>query len=388
MYRSELGASTTTVEATYALYAVGLIPGLLLGGPFSDRYGRRRVLVPALIVSALASVLLMPAGSGLGWLFVGRLVAGAASGAAFSSGTAWIKELTVSGSGQDEHTGARRATMGVTTGFAVGPLIAGLLARAAPSPVVSSYIPHVALTLAAVPLVLRTPETHRADEDAPLWSRLRLTEASSRRFWTVVVPPAPWVFGTSAIALTYLPGLVLDRLGDNALMFSAIVTMLTMVAGILVQPLARRVNHPDKPRLITTALGIAVGGLVLGAVAAADAHWWLIAIAALVLGAGYGCCLVCGLMEVQRLASTENLGRLTAIFQAFAYLGFGAPYLLALIEYAVPPSELLLPAAVPAVLTLAWTTYRAAHGPDPQVLSRRDSVAHGSAKPEQEDDRG
>lgn len=377
MYRSELGVAATTVEATYALYAVGLIPGLLLGGPFSDRYGRRRVLVPALIISALASGLLMLAGSALSWLFVGRLVAGAASGAAFSSGTAWIKELTVSGSGQDEHTGARRATIGMTTGFAVGPLIAGLLAQLAPNPVVSSYLPHVALTLAAVPFVLRTPEVHRPNEEARLWSPLRLPEASSRRFWSVIAPLAPWVFGASSIALAYLPGLVLDRLGDNALMFSAVVTMLTMVAGIAVQPLARRVNHPDKPRLIATSLSIVVAGLLLGALAATTVHWWLVGIAALVLGAGYGCCLVCGLMEVQRMAGAENLGRLTAIFQAFAYLGFGAPYLLAVIEHVVPASELLLLTAVPAVLTLAWTTYRAAHGPDP--AKRRKTAASGSA---------
>jgi MFS family permease len=231
----------------------------------------------------------------------------------------------------------------------------------------------VVLTLAAVPFVLRTPETHKADEEAALWSLPRLPEASSRRFWSVVAPLAPWVFGASSIALAYLPGLVLDHLGENALMFSAIVTMLTMVAGIAVQPLARRVNHPEKPYLIATALGIVVGGLVLGAVAAASTWWWLIAVAALVLGAGYGCCLVYGLMEVQRLASAENLGRLTAVFQALAYCGFGAPYLLAVIEHALPPSELLMLAAVPAVLTLAWTTYRAAHGPDP--ASRRKEAA-------------
>ncbi len=81
------------------------------------------------------------------------------------------------------------------------------------------------------------------------------------------------------------------------------------------------------------------------------------------------------------MASTENLGRLTAIFQAFAYLGFGAPYLLALTEHVVPPSELLLLAAALAVLTLAWTTYRASHGPDPakrpaKAASR--SVVRGS----------
>jgi MFS family permease len=365
MYRSELEVSTATVQATYALYAIGLIPGLFLGGPLSDRYGRRRMLVPALLISALASGLLMLAGAGVAWLFVGRLVAGAASGAAFSSGTAWIKELTVSGSGREAQSGARRATIGMTAGFAVGPLVAGLLAQWAPSPIISSYVPHVLLILVALPCVLRTPQTHEPQEGVALWTRLRLSEANNRRFWSVVAPLAPWVFGASSIALAYLPGLVRDRLGDNALMFSAVVTMLTMVAGIVVQPLARRVNHPDRPHLIATALGIVVTGLLLGAVAAASEQWWLIAVAALVLGAGYGCCLVHGLTEVQRMAGPENLGRLTALFQAIAYLGFGAPYLLAVFEHVLPTTELLLVAAALAALTLAWTTYRAGHGAAP-----------------------
>ncbi|MFF5980568.1 hypothetical protein ACFY78_17160 [Streptomyces olindensis] len=68
-------------------------------------------------------------------------------------------------------------------------------------------------------------------------------------------------------------------------------------------------------------------------------------------------------MEVQRLAGPENLGRLTAVFQACAYLGFGAPYLLAVLEHALVPSRLLLPAAAPAVLTLAWTVWAARRTP-------------------------
>ncbi|GAA1974225.1 MFS transporter [Amycolatopsis minnesotensis] len=362
MYRTELGIPNATVEATYGLYAAGLIPGLLLGGPVSDRYGRRRVLVPALIISAIASVVLMFGGSVLALLFVGRLVAGVASGAAFSSGTAWIKELTAAGSGHDQHTGARRATIAMTAGFAAGPLVAGLLAQWGPAPAFSSYAPHVALTLLAVPFVLRTPETREGNRSAALWSPLRLPEESSRRFRTVVAPLAPWVFGVSSIALAYLPGLVKDQLGENALVFSAVITTLTMVAGILVQPLARRVSHQDKPYLIATALGIVMAGLVIGAIAAGIGQWWLIAVSAVVLGAGYGCCLVCGLMEVQRMASPENLGRLTAIFQAIAYLGFGVPYLLAIVEHVLPVPVLLLLAAALAVLTLAWTAYRAVRG--------------------------
>ena len=43
LYRSQLGLSAATVEAMFGLYAIGLMPGLLVGGSLSDRIGRRRV---------------------------------------------------------------------------------------------------------------------------------------------------------------------------------------------------------------------------------------------------------------------------------------------------------------------------------------------------------
>lgn len=166
LYRAELGLSAATVNAAFGLYALGLIPGLLLGGPISDRHGRRRIMVPALVVSLLASALLVAGGSaGLGWLFVGRLVAGVASGAAFSSGAAWIKELSAAGSPGSNH-GPRRATVAMTVGFAGGPLVAGVLAQWAPLPTVLPYLPHLLLTALAVPLAMGTPETGSRPERA------------------------------------------------------------------------------------------------------------------------------------------------------------------------------------------------------------------------------
>lgn len=360
LYRAELGVSEATIQATYGLYAAGLIPGLLLGGPLSDRDGRRRVLAPALIISLLADLLLIAGGTGVGWLFVGRMVAGVASGAAFSSGTAWIRELSLAARG--DNSGARRSTVAMTTGFAVGPLIAGLLAQWGPSPALAAYLPHVFLTLVAIPLVLRTRETRSPNPGVALWEPLLLPAASARRLRNVVVPLAPWVFGASSVALAYLPALVADRLDGGELLFSAVVTALTMVAGILVQPLARRVDHPEKPSLVATALGIVIAGLLLAAVAAATSRPLLIAVAAVLLGAGYGCCLVCGLGEVQNMARPDNLARLTAIFQATAYLGFAAPYVLAVVEYVLPTTVLLIAAAAVAGLTMLWTIFQATRG--------------------------
>jgi MFS family permease len=48
LYRARLGLSAPVVEAMFALYAIGLVPGLLAGGSLSDRLGRRPVMLSAL----------------------------------------------------------------------------------------------------------------------------------------------------------------------------------------------------------------------------------------------------------------------------------------------------------------------------------------------------
>ena len=58
----------------------------------------------------------------------------------------------------------------------------------------------------------------------------------------------------------------------------------------------------------------------------------LVLAAAVVLGCGYGFCLVFGLAEVQRLARPAELAGMTAVFQAVTYVGFGAPYLLSVLH--------------------------------------------------------
>jgi predicted MFS family arabinose efflux permease len=347
MYRAELGVSAATVQAVFAVYVVGLIPGLLFGGPVSDRYGRRPVVLAALAASVAASALLLVGGQGVAWLFAGRLVAGFASGAGFSAGAAWVREL----SGGER--GPRRATVAMTVGFGLGPLVAGVLAQWAPARTVLPYLPHLLLALAALPLVRRTPETRTPVAGD---GRLRIPDMSSRRFRTVVAPLAPWVFGVVAVGIAYLPGLVEPRLGGYVLLFSTLVTLLGAAAGIAVVPLARRAARGGSRRLLGTALGIVIAGLVVAAGAAAATDPLLVIAAVVLLGAGYGCCQVCGLTEVQRIARPGQLAGLTAAYQAISYLGLAAAVPLAAVDRVVPPAALLLGLAALAALTLVTTS--------------------------------
>ena len=352
VYHTRLGLSTTTLEALFGAYAAGLIPGLLLAGRWSDGHGRRPAGIAAAALSLLASASLIAGAHALVWLFVGRLVAGAGSGAAFGAGTAWLRETSLPPFGEADHgTVARRAAVAMTTGFALGPLVAGVLAQWAPHVTVVPYLPHLALMLALLFGVMGVPETVRMPERSS--AAVRLTDAGARQFRRLVLPMAPWVFAAPAIAFALLPSIV-SRGHADAVALSAGITSLTAVAGVAIQPLARRLEARAEA-FAGGILGLLVlaGGLGLAGLAAEARQSWLLVPCAVVLGSAYGLCLVAGLLEVQRLAPERALAGLTATYYAFTYLGFAAPYLLAVAAGAAGYTVLLLMASVLAVVTAA-----------------------------------
>jgi hypothetical protein len=171
-----------------------------------------------------------------------------------------------------------------------------------------------------------------------------------RDFRRTTAPMAPWVFAAPAIAFALLPSVVGAARATDGIALTAAVTMLTALAGVLIQPFARRLDsRPDRPGG-SFALAIMTAGFTLAAVTAATGATWMLLPSALVLGAGYGVALVAGLVEVQRTAGPGTLAGLTAVFYALTYLGFAAPYLLALAARLASYSVLL---AITAAFALA-----------------------------------
>jgi hypothetical protein len=351
VYRQTLGLSTGTVEALFGIYAVGLIPGLLVAGPLSDVWGRRAVILPAAGIGLLATLVLVAGANTVGLLFLGRLLAGISSGAVFGTGTAWLRELSGPPWGAaSDHDIARRAAVAMTLGFATGPLVAGVLAQWVPHPTVIPYLPHIALMLVALVLVRYAPETlspgERRSGDALDTFRVALPAVRSPRFRRVVAPMAPWVFAAPAIAFGLLPSVVGAEHVTNGIALTAGITALTAFTGVLIQPVARRLDAgASRNRAATVGLLVVVAALALGAVTAHVGHVWLLVPSGILFGAAYGLCLVAGLVEVQRMADKRSLAGLTAIYYALTYLGFAAPYLLTLGAHLTTYAVLLVIAA-------------------------------------------
>jgi hypothetical protein len=351
VYHARLGLSTATLEALFGAYAAGLIPGLLLTGWWSDAHGRRAVGISAAVLSLLASVSLMAGAHALSLLFAGRLLAGLGSGAAFGAGTAWLRETSLPPFGNADHAMvARRAAVAMTVGFALGPLVAGVMAQWLPAPTVVPYLPHVALMVVVLVSLRAVPETLTASARGR--TRITLPPESLRRFRRLVVPMAPWVFAAPAIAFALLPSIVGAGHAVDGVAITAAVTSLTALSGVLIQPVARRLEAGARDQA-GSMLGLLVlaAGLALAALAAAVGEIWLLVPCSLVLGSAYGLCLVAGLLEVQRLAPERALGVLTASYYAVTYTGFAAPYLLTLASGAASYAVLLLITSGLAVLT-------------------------------------
>jgi MFS family permease len=347
-YRLHAGVSQSTADALFGVYALGLIPALLVLGPISDARGRRAIVAAAGLLSVLATVALMAGEHALGPLYLGRFLAGVCSGAAFAAGTAQIKELSVAPYEPlaGEQAGARRAAIALSAGFGLGALVAGLVAQWAPDPLIVAYVPHLIVMAVTMPLLIGAPETIVSRQRVPaLRTILRVPAAGHVRFRRIVAPAAPWVFAAPAISFAVLPGLVSHQTGSFEVGFAALIAGLTLALGVAIQPLARRLDAVGDVRGTLVGLAAVSAGMLLGALAGGDHSWPLVVPAAMLLGCGYGLCLVSGLLELQRLASREDLASLTAVFYALTYIGFAAPIVLAELERLTSATVLLICAA-------------------------------------------
>ena len=320
-------------------------------------------MLPFVALSPLASLLLVLANHSPTGLGASRLLAGVCSGVVFAAAGAWVQELST-----DAPPGAasRRAAVSLSLGFGIGPLVAALIAQWAPDQLELPYLPHIALGVLSFILLFAVPETvRRTAASGPL---LRLPgTARLSRFHRAVVPVAPWVFGSASLAFVVLPAQV-SSVQSASVAFAGAATALTLGAGVLVQPFARRIEQ--RRRLGAAAVGLlaAAVALAIGLAAEDASSKALVLAAAIPFGVAYGLCLVSGLRETERLAPASERGASIAVFLVLTYLGFGAPYLFDLFDGLIGTSATLILGIAFALLTALWIWVQSRPGGDSEPV--------------------
>src|SRR5687768_18490471 len=115
IYRERDGFSTFMITVVFAAYSVGVIGSLFLAGHISDWFGRRRLLLAALAVEALAAgfFLLWPELPGL---ILARVLTGIGVGLITATATAQMGELHALARPQAGRTRAERAAVAANMG--------------------------------------------------------------------------------------------------------------------------------------------------------------------------------------------------------------------------------------------------------------------------------
>jgi MFS family permease len=380
-YRGESVFSDVFVDSLLVSYAVGIVCGLMICGPLSDRYGRKPVVLPGPVIALLGSVLIA-AGETTEWLiFIGRILAGIAVGIAMSAGGSWIKELSTRefDPGAGPASGAQRAAMSNTAGFGLGAGAAGVLAQWGPAPGQLPYVVHAIISLIALIGLLTVPETRQSAHlkvRGSFWSDLLAPSARHPRFLTVVAPIAPWVFGAAGVSYAIMPRLVQDQV-STPIAFSALLTVICLGFGFAIQQFGPKINTSYNARGPILGLVLVIVGMVVATISAHHIAVWNTIIVAIILGMGYGLCMVSGLTEVQRIAGPDDLGGLTAIFYTLTYIGFFFPMILTKLSSTFTYPSMLGFGVVMAVLAIILVTLfsrKNIPGEDPAPAPEQDAA--------------
>jgi MFS family permease len=306
-----------TVTVVFAVYAFGVIAGLLVFGNLSDEIGRKPVLMLGLAFSALSAVLFLFAGS-LAPIYAGRVVSGLSAGIFTGTATAMLVDLAPGGRRRMASFVAVVVNLG---GLGLGTLLAGLLADYCTSPLRLPFIVDLGLLVPAVLGLLVTPETVRRQAFRFRLQRLKVP-AEVR---SVFIRGATAGFGSFAVAGVFssvAPVFLATILGRTSHALAGGLVFILFSASIVGQLLVSRLS--DR-RALLIGCALLVGGVGLLALAL-----WIESLAALiasasVAGLGQGLVFGAALAAINQRAPAEHRSETASSFFVVTYIGLSVP---------------------------------------------------------------
>ncbi|MEV4619674.1 MFS transporter [Asanoa sp. NPDC049573] len=317
LYERSFGIVPVEVTVLFAVYAIGVVVGLLTLGRLSDQIGRKPVLAIALLLSAVAASLFLVSDS-LTLLLVARVISGFSAALATGAGTAAIGEQLPASRKWLGPVLALLANMG---GLASGTMLAGILAQWAGHPLRLSWIVDLALLGAALVGLVTVAETVRRTRPTFRFQRLSVPPEIRGEF---VRASASAGAGFAVLGvLTSVTGILLGtELGRDDPALTGFVVFLGFVftaAGQLIdRRLPPRVSLPAACVALVVAAGL-IAWAVLGAALAP-----LLA-AAVVVGLGTGSAVSAGLRSIATGVPAERRGEAFSAFFAILYTVLAVP---------------------------------------------------------------
>ena len=351
LYQRRDHLSDLTITVIYAVYAVGVIGSLFVGGHLSDWAGRKRVLVPALVINVVSAAIFVAAPS-LAGLIVARVVSGISVGLTTATATSYLAELHAAArpraSGRRANVVATASNLG---GIGFGPLVAGLLAQFAPAPLGLTYVVFGVALLVLAYFVARSPETVQRPLERPPYHRQQIAvPAEARSRFLAATSVAVASFAVFGVFNSLVPSFLAGTLHESSHAVAGAVVFGAFAAGALAQIAQAKVANSVLLRrsvpTIVVGLGLLVGAMWSGSLV-------MFVVGGVVTGAGAGMVFKGALAIAAMTAPDGSRAEVLAGFFLGAYVGLSIPVVgLGIATTFAPARDVLLVFVALAVLAI------------------------------------
>lgn len=311
------------VTVIYATYAVGVIVSLFLAGHLSDWLGRRRVLVPALLLNAATAFIFIFAPSIAG-LLVARALSGFAIGLTTATATSYIAELHArhrpSANTRRADLVAAAANLG---GIGFGPLAAGVISQFLPSPLRLSYVIFAGALLVLAVALAAMPETVSRTEPRPRYRPQRVAVPRSARATFLAATAVG--FGSFAVLGVFnslAPSFVAGTLHYSSHATAGVAAFSAMFGAAATQIFL--VKLPVRT-LLRGGVPVIVAGLALMAGAMWIPSLAMFLAGGLIVGGGVGMAFKGALVTAASTAPAQARAEVLAGFFLGSYVGLAVP---------------------------------------------------------------
>jgi MFS family permease len=378
LYQQRDGISNVMVTVVYAVYAVGVIGSLFLGGHLSDWIGRRRIFVPALLANAVSAFVFIVDPS-LAGLIVARIISGISVGLTTATATSYLAELHASAR---PSASRRRAEVVATAsnlgGIGFGPLAAGLLAQFAPAPLRLPYLVFgIALVVLAACVAL-SPETLTRPEPRPRYRPQRIVVPDrARSIFYAATLAGMAAFAVFGVFNSLVPSFLAGTLHEQSHAIAGAVPFAAFAGGAAAQILCART-----PSLVLLRRSVPI--IVLGIALTAGAMWsaslTTFVIGGVITGAGGGMVFKGSLAVAASTAPPQSRAEVLAAFFLGAYVGLSVPVLgLGIATTYAPARDVMLVFAALATIAIAGSVRAVTHRSTPTNTSSQHHRSDGTA---------
>lgn len=376
LYQQRDGISNLIVTVVYAVYAIGVIASLFLGGHLSDWIGRRRIFIPALLANAVSAAIFILDPS-LAGLIVARIISGVSVGLTTATATSYLAELHASARpSASERRGEVVATASNLGGIGFGPLAAGLLAQFAPAPLRLPYVVFGIALLVLAGAVALSPETvHRAGP-RPRYrpQRIVVPEGERSTFYAATLAGMA-AFAVFGVFNSLVPSFLAGALHESSHAIAGAVPFAAFAGGALAQIAGARTPSLT---LLRRSVPITVLGLALTAGAMWSSSLAMFIVGGLITGAGGGLVFKGSLVVAASTAPPESRAEVLAGFFLGAYIGLSLPVVgLGVATTYAPARDVMLVFAALSALAIAASVRAVRNGSAPATTPPRHQTRDG-----------